>query len=134
MEMRRHGAADSALSWITWNASIERLRRAGDPSQAMLLRYEDFVAHPRTAAIEAIVRMMGEAQAVLPFENDDTVRLTGNHTVSGNPSRFSTGTVALRSDDEWTRRQQFSDRAIVTSVALPLLRRYGYPLWPKAAQ
>ena len=130
-EMRRHGTADSTLSWIMWNAAIERLRRAGDPSNAMLLRYEDFVEHPRTA-IEAIVRMVGEGQAVLPFENDNTVHLGGNHTISGNPSRFSTGSVALRSDDEWTRGQRFIDRAVATSLALPLLRRYGYPLRPGA--
>ena len=126
-EMRRHGTADSTLSWIMWNAAIERLRRASDPSNAMLLRYEDFVEHPRTA-IEAIVRMVGEDQAGLPFENDNTVRQAGNHTISGNPSRFSTGSVALRSDDEWTRSQSLKDRLVATGLALPLLHRYGYPL------
>ncbi|MGH2791658.1 MAG: sulfotransferase [Actinomycetota bacterium] len=131
-EMRRHGAADSTLSWVTWNAAIERLRGVSDRAHFMLLRYEDFVAHPR-GAIEAIVRMVGEGQAVLPFENDNTVRLSGNHTISGNPSRFSTGSVALRSDDEWTRMQSFRDRALATSLALPLLRRYGYPLRREAA-
>jgi hypothetical protein len=130
-EMRRHGTADSTVSWTTWNAAIELLRRTGDRSHALLLRYEDFVAHPRSA-IEGIVRMVGEDQSVLPFEDDNTVRLAGNHTISGNPSRFSTGSVALRSDDEWSRVQPFRDRAIATSLALPLLRRYGYPLRPGA--
>jgi hypothetical protein len=93
----------------------------------MLLRYEDFVSNPR-ASIEAIVRMVGEDGSGLPFEQDDTVRLSGNHTISGNPSRFRTGAVALRSDDEWTRNQPLKDRLVATGLALPLLHRYGYPL------
>jgi hypothetical protein len=126
-EMRKHGTAGSTVSWTVWNAGIEVLRRSGSASNAMLLRYEDFVSNPR-ASIEAIVRMVGEDGSGLPFEQDDTVRLSGNHTISGNPSRFRTGAVALRSDDEWTRSQPLKDRLVATGLALPLLHRYGYPL------
>ena len=110
-----------------WNLAIEATRRRLDSSETMFLRYEDFVARPRVS-IEAIVAMVGENAAGLPFEDDTTVRLSENHTISGNPSRFSTGAVALRADDEWTRKQSLPDRAIATSLALPLLHRYGYPL------
>ena len=130
-EMRRHGTAGSTLSWTMWNAAIETLRHSSGHANALLLRYEDFVAHPR-AAIERIVQMVGRDGARLPFEDENSVRLAGNHTISGNPSRFSTGAVALKSDDEWKRSQAFKDRVIATALALPLLRRYGYPLRPKA--
>ncbi len=126
-EMRRHGPVGSTLSWTLWNAAIETIRRSGSDSSALLLRYEDFVAQPRSA-IEQIVKMLGEDDARLPFEGEHSVRLSGNHTISGNPSRFSMGAVALRSDDEWTHNQSLRDRAIATSLALPLLHRYGYPV------
>lgn len=126
-EMRRHGTAGSTLSWTMWNAAIESVKRSSNGSNAMVLRYEDFVSEPR-AAIGRIVQMLGESDAKLPFVDESSVRLSGNHTISGNPSRFSTGPVAVRPDDEWTRDQPLWDRAIATSLALPLLGRYGYPL------
>jgi hypothetical protein len=126
-EMRQHNPFGSTSSWTVWNLAIEATRRRLDSNETMFLRYEDFVARPR-ASIEAIVAMIGESTTGLPFEDDTTVRLTGNHTISGNPSRFSTGAVVLSADDEWTRKQSLPDRAIATSLALPLLHRYGYPL------
>ena len=130
VEMRQHSPVGSTSSWALWNLAIEAVRRRQVPSSTMLLRYEDFIRHPR-ASIEAIVAMTGEETSVLPFEDDATVRLSGNHTISGNPSRFSTGRVALRVDDEWIENQPRVDRAIATVLALPLLHRYGYPLRPR---
>jgi len=128
-EMRRHGTAASTLSWSLWNAAIEMLRRS-DHVESKRLRYEDFVVDPRRA-IQAIVDMVGEDASDVPFVDGMTVRLSGNHTISGNPSRFSTGTVFLKSDDDWIREQSFKDRMIATSLAAPLLHRYGYRLRPR---
>ena len=130
MEMRRHSPVDSTSSWTLWNFAIEAVRRKQVPSSTMLLRYEDFIERPR-ASIEAIVGMTREETSELPFVDDTTVRLSGNHTISGNPSRFSTGRVALRADDEWIENQPLVDRTIATALALPLLHRYGYPLRPR---
>ncbi|HZJ47944.1 MAG TPA: sulfotransferase [Acidimicrobiia bacterium] len=131
-EMRQHNVVGSTASWTLWNLAIETLRRRHDSSGSMLLRYEDFIVRPR-ATIEAIVELVGEDPAQLPFEDDATVRLSGNHTISGNPSRFSTGQVALRADDEWMSNQSPTDRALATVLALPLLRRYGYPRRPRSS-
>lgn len=128
-EMRRHGTAASTLSWSFWNAAIEMLRRS-DHAESKRLRYEDFVVDPRRA-IQTIVDMVGEDVSELPFVDGKTVRLSGNHTISGNPSRFSTGTVLLKSDDDWIREQSLKDRMIATSLAAPLLHRYGYRLRPR---
>ena len=92
----------------------------------MLVRYEDFVRTPRPI-VERIVAFVGEKTEELPFVDDTTVRLVPTHTVAGNPSRFKTGDVALRPDDEWTRKMDAAQRFVVTSVARPLLGRYGYP-------
>jgi hypothetical protein len=64
----------------------------------------------------------------LEYIQDDSIRLGGNHTVSGNPSRFSSGSVRLRRDDEWRSKQRLTDRAISTTLSLPLLRRYDYQI------
>jgi hypothetical protein len=39
--------------------------------------------------------------------------------------------VELRPDHEWISRMSPRDKTLVTSLTLPLLRRYGYPVTPK---
>lgn len=126
-ELRRHGVADSTASWLGWNLEIESLRRHVPAQHSLLVRYEDFVRRPRSV-VAGVVNMVGEDTGALPFEDDSTVRLSGNHTTSGNPSRFTTGAVKLRGDDEWLMHQPTWDRLQATAIAAPLLRRYGYPL------
>ncbi|MFD0598780.1 hypothetical protein ACFQZ4_46160 [Catellatospora coxensis] len=63
-----------------------------------------------------------------PFVGDRTVELAANHTVSGNPGRFRTGTVELRADDAWRDQLPVATRLATTALALPLMQRYGYPL------
>jgi len=131
-EMVPHGTVDSAVNWVMWNLAAGAVRRRSGKSRSMLLRYEDFVLHPRDA-VAAIAKMLGEDGAELPFEGDRTVRLGTNHTVSGNPSRFTTGTVEIRPDEEWISGQRPVDRWVTTALTLPLLPRYRYPLVPRAA-
>jgi hypothetical protein len=38
--------------------------------------------------------------------------------------------IELRDDDEWKAKQGGLDRIIVTSLALPFLRRFGYAVRP----
>ena len=52
-----------------------------------------------------------------------------SHTVSGNPSRFTRGIIRLSVDDEWIVRQPVRDRILSTTIAAPLMIRYGYPLF-----
>jgi hypothetical protein len=130
-DLVQHGPLDSTLSWVGWNAAAEALRRRHDPQRSLLLRYEDFVSRPREALV-AMTELVGEDGAAIPIEGERTAVLGRNHTVSGNPSRFKTGPVELRADDEWLARQRAGDRAVATALSLPLLRRYGYPLRPRA--
>jgi len=131
-EMVPHGTLDSGVNWMVWNLAAGAVRRRAGRSRSMLLRYEDFVREPRRAAA-AIARMLGEPDAELPFEDDHTIRLGTNHTVSGNPSRFTTGSVAIKPDDAWRNALPSADRWLTTALTLPLLPRYRYPLVPRAA-
>jgi Sulfotransferase family len=131
-DLVQHSAVDSTLSWLGWNAAAEALRLRHGRARSLLLRYEDFVERPR-AALAAMTELVGEAGAAVPIEGERTGLLGSNHTVSGNPSRFRTGRVELRADDEWLTRQPAVDRLVATAVALPLLHRYGYALRPRAS-
>jgi len=62
----------------------------------------------------------------LSFITDERVELAVNHTAAGNPMRFKTGTLPLRVDEAWREGLAPRDRRLVTSVAWPMLRRYGY--------
>lgn len=131
VEMVRHGVVDSTFNWVIWNAAIERLRGRHNPAKSMRLRYEDFTSRPRLS-FERIVDMLGESPGAGPFVDERTVTLLPNHTVSGNPSRFKTGTITLSEDDEWRRRQRLSQRAVASIMALPLLSRYSYSFRPSS--
>ena len=121
--MVRFSPAKSSALWDSWNASAEALWRR-TPEKYLRIRYEDFVADPR----ENLGRILGlvGATAELPLAGEREVRLGVSHTVSGNPNRFETGAVELRPDHEWISNMRPRDRALVTALTLPLLRRYGY--------
>lgn|SRR5918994_1097748 len=118
---------NSAASWLAWNLTSEAVIRRQDPNRWMRLRYEDFAADP-LGTTQRIVRLLDEDDPDLPFVDPTTVRLTGNHTVSGNPARYIDGVVPIQEDDEWRSRMSMSQRRAVTLMTLPLLVKYGYRL------
>jgi hypothetical protein len=128
--MPRSSAGNSAVHWIATNIAAELVRRRLGSGRSLLVRYEDLMSHPRVV-VDRIVRFAGGEPADGVFLDERTVRLRPNHTVSGNPDRFVTGPVELRSDDRWVERMEWTNRAIVSSMTLPLRRRYGY-LRPEA--
>jgi hypothetical protein len=128
-ELPRHGPVYSSLRWSVWNASIATLlhRTVGD--RYMKVRYEDFVGRPRQV-LEAVLALLGEPGLPLPLSGEHKVVLGTTHTAWGNDSRFASGEVELRADDEWRRRMGRSDRLLATVPAAPLMARYGYGLRP----
>lgn len=123
--MARHSPAMSAALWDSWNVAAEALWREC-PERYLRLRYEDFVAAPGES-FARILTLLGEADSEPPLAGSREVKLGVSHTVSGNPNRFETGAVELRHDERWTRDMPPRDRALVTGLTFPLLRRYGYP-------
>ena len=115
----------SATSWAMWNVGVRSL--AGRLPRYVVVRYEELIGDPE-ATIRRIMATAGVEDAAVPFIDGSTVTLQPNHTVSGNPSRFTTGDVELRLDSAWERDMRRRDRWLVTAVTLPLLRSYGYPL------
>lgn len=128
-EVTRRNAFDSTLRWDVLNLEAEVLLRYLSPERRMRLRYEDFVAEPRATSAR-LTAFVGENDAGSPFIDQHTVKLGLNHTIAGNPSRFATGELVVQDAGEWRTHQKTLDRRITTAVALPYLRRYGYPLRP----
>jgi len=119
----------SSAEWLANNASFPVLRPFFAKDHYKLLRYEDFVAEPRSTTA-SIVDFLGEPPRELPFLDDHTVLLGPTHTVAGNPDRFRTGPVAIKVDDEWRERMTRRDRVVATAVASPLMGLMGYHLRP----
>lgn len=126
--MPRYSSAYSAVSWIARNALVERVRRRLPSDRYLLVRYEDFVTEPRKW-VETIAGFVGEPagpSSLLEPLDRGRILVGPNHTVAGNPARFTTGTLELREDADWKRQLGPVDRGLSTMISLPLLRRYGY--------
>ena len=122
----RHGVVDSTISWVTWNLMSDGVRRKL-PQRSMLVRYESFVNDPQKT-LTRIVEMVGEDPLRVPDAHGKIFDVKETHTVSGNPGRFRSGSIEVRSDDEWRDRLRWRQMLGATVLALPLLRRYGYPV------
>jgi hypothetical protein len=121
--MEKYDALSASLRYDLYNGMTRWVGRLGVPY--LLVRYEDFVASPRSA-LERILAHTGLPAGDLSFVGDREIALGPNHTVDGNPMRFSVGSVGLRLDDEWVRKLSRRDRFWVTTLTSPMLRGYGY--------
>jgi hypothetical protein len=111
-----------ALAWTIQNVAAARLANA-NPRRYLMLRYATFIREP-VRSVERILGMLGESTSELPFVDDHTVHLGTNHVFSGNYSRFRTGRVELKVDDEWETRMRWGHRSVVTAITWPLLLRH----------
>lgn len=128
-EVKRRNAFDSTVRWNLLNVGSELVRRAVGGDRFLRMRYEDFVKEP-IERVRDICSLIGDQCLELPFTGEHSVRLSANHTIAGNPSRFSTGDMVLRDTGEWLGGQGVAARLVSTVVALPLLRHYGYGIRP----
>lgn len=121
----------SVLHWSASNLGSDLVRSRVRPPRSLLLRYEELVDHP-LASIERILRWLGEPRTLTPspFADERSVVLGDNHTVSGNPDRFSRGRVQVQPDDRWNHEMLPRDRWTTTALTAPLLLRYGYRIMP----
>src|SRR5439155_1245842 len=116
--------AYDATRWTSINLEAVAIGRR-EQRPRLQLHYEDFVARPRET-VDSILRFVGEVSAQSPFLDDRTVTLSTNHTVSGNGSRFRTGEIEISQDTGWRHEMSRTERLLVTTLAYPAMRYYGY--------
>jgi len=121
----RYNALEAGARWTAIN-SLLPLMRNRLPGPSLLLRYEDLVEDPR-GALDAVLGVAGiTVPDNYPFLSNGTVRLDQDHTIAGNPMRFKTGEIPLRTDEAWHRELSLINRLVVTITTLPSLVAYGY--------
>ena len=122
--MTQSGPVRSALDWVVFNTTIRSI--FADASGGYLqLRYEDLITTPE-ASVRRILAMADERDAATPHLHGNQVELGKNHTVSGNPGRFKTGTVDLALDEAWRRDLPATKRKLVDLITAPVRRSFGY--------
>ena len=124
--MIKYGAASAGGRYLLYNGSARLLLTARVPY--LFSRYEDLVDDPQDE-LRRVLRFAGLPEAT-GFLEGGTARLLPNHTVDGNPMRFSSGPLVIRRDDAWRTEMDAGDRRLVTTITRPLLRRYGYDTDP----
>jgi hypothetical protein len=122
--MPRIGPAAVSTRWVYHNVGAHMLALLRHPHAFM--RYETFVQDPQSE-LSRVLRVLGQGEAVpnLGFIGEK-MSLRPTHSVWGNPMRLETRAVAIRLDDQWRREMRPRDRRVVTLLAWPLLRAYGY--------
>ncbi|HWC32697.1 MAG TPA: hypothetical protein VG709_06165 [Actinomycetota bacterium] len=114
-----------AATWTAIQLACESIRRARG-SHGFLIRYEDWVVRPREALAPLCVALGGKPED-LPVDDRGVASLPPVHP-HGRRRRYMQGTMELTPDERWKRELDAADRAVVASMTLPLLLRYGYPV------
>jgi hypothetical protein len=113
------------LRWDAVNVAVGSVTGGARPST--LVRYEDLIASPREV-LGLIASFAGEPIGPddITFVRGNDIDLTMGHIPAGNRMRMEAGTIALRPTDGWRRELPGAQRAAVTTLTWPLIRRYGY--------
>ncbi len=124
--LRQDSPLQTALVWDSRNMAAELL---GNQWRQRYTRvhYEDFVRRPEQT-VSTLLEFVNQEPGDLPFIEGSDIVLGVNHSIYGNPNRFAGGRVPLQLDDEWRTGISTSDHLLTTTLTLPLLLRYGYPL------
>jgi Sulfotransferase family len=118
-------ASRSTAYWHGFNTASQAIVRRF-PERSLFLRYEDFIADP-AGTVDTLLRLIGEDPAGNPVRDGRTVELRTNHTVTGNPDRFLTGTTLIRDrDDAWKSGLSAYAKLAAVTLSWPQFRRYGY--------
>lgn len=116
----------SAVSWLIFNLLAARVRSHA-PQRYLRIRYEDFCSRPQQTIV-GILNFCGVPDRGLVWSSERTVSVRSQHSITGNPSRFQTGSLVIEEDDEWRYRITRLQHLMVTALCWPLSATYGYPL------
>ena len=112
----------SALQWNLINSSLGLLKRNHSYT---LVRYEDFISNPKQEIMK-IIDEIGMKNKKITFIDGSIANLKVNHTISGNPVRFTVGDIELRLDERWRNGLSAKHRLAIEYISRPMLKRYRY--------
>jgi hypothetical protein len=115
----------SLVRWIVKNLASEWVCTQLGPKRAIRLRYEDFVADPRSA-LERIGSLLELDLREVADAASSGKPMQAGHNVGGNRTKKS-GIITLRPDDEeWKRTLSPTEQRLSWMFIGWLMRRYGY--------
>ena len=123
-QMSRINPIISSLVWLEWNYIYQHIW--GSSPRYLFLRYEDFVAKP-LETVDKIVQWanISNTERDRMFIDENTVRLSRHHTVSGNPVRLTAGDIKII-PSSYTLNTAW--KILVTTITFPLLVKYRYSI------
>jgi hypothetical protein len=115
----------SLVRWIVGNLLSEWVCGQLGPKRTMHLRYEDFVADPKSA-LERIGSLLELDFREVADDASSGKPMQAGHNVGGNRTKKS-GTITLRPDDEeWKSALSPTEKRLSWLLMGWLMRRYGY--------
>lgn len=116
---------DTARAWARWTSHNLLFQLAGwTGMRRVRMSYERFTRDPMAIG-RAVDRLLDRPGAMALAVDGADVALGLDHTVSGNPMRFQSGTVTVRSDEAWRRDMPRLRRAVVGLLTTPLRQVYA---------
>jgi hypothetical protein len=122
--MDNYSTTRVAAEWIGFNAAFTCGPLLGVPTQRT--RYEDFVVDPAAELARIVQFAGGDGDRRPDIFGDGTVTLALDHSVAGNPMRFTSGEVTVTADEEWRKAMPSGRRRLTTLLTAPWLLRYRY--------
>jgi hypothetical protein len=123
--MPTYSPARAAMLWTANNTLFDLLGRLGSP--VYRFRYEDLLAEPARVFGEVLAHLgLPADERSVRFLHSDSAELGASHTIGGNPMRFSTGRLSLRTDEAWRREMPPAARRKVSALTAWPLANYGY--------
>lgn len=115
----------SAWQWTLNNLPLHFLRARHVPR--LVVQYESYARHP-VEELKRIGSFLGLSDALSLSYSSSKLRLdfAAEHSLGGNPLRFSRAPLDLQVDEEWRIVMSRADRLRVGVLTLPLLVAYGY--------
>jgi hypothetical protein len=124
--LERMSAARTLSYWAGFNLASEAVGRSLGDGRYLRIRYEDFVRRPR-AVTGRIARFTGhEDISAIDFDEDSSVLLGTNHTITGNPDRLRQGRVEIKRHEPWRDTMSRPGKVAAFAGVAPLMLRYGY--------
>jgi len=119
--MPRMGLLRSTHEWLLCNWLTELLSKK--VPHYKIVSYEEFTKSPKKK-VEEFVKWLGMEAQPNSFINEWKLELGIDHTISGNPVRFTHGSMEIRSDMAWKVNMASMKKHIVSGLTFPFLSRY----------
>ena len=120
-----YGPAKAAVLWDVQNAVIEHMQRRHPYLQGAGTKTS--LRHRRTSCSTPRASPASKEEPACWTSSTATPSVSGpSHTVAGNPMRFVSGDITIRSDQSWHSEMPAGRRRFVGALTMPLQRHYGY--------